>query len=389
MQQPMTDPKALAGLSVLALGTYRTDLHPRVAVLIDGLRRHGADVVEVNEPLPVDTAGKVRLLQRPWLAGAAAWQLVRCWARLVRRGARLRGTGVDVVLVGYMGHFDVHLARALFPRATLVLDQLVFARDTAVDRGSTRRWLLFLLGALDRAAVGRADVVVLDTEENRDLLPSAGARKAVVVPVGATDDWFAAGDRTPVGQAGADGPAGLSVVFFGLFTPLQGAATVARAAAKLATRPAAPPVRFTLVGRGQDLAEARHVAGGLSTVEWVEWVQGDRLPGLVAGHDVCLGIFGATAKASRVVPTKVYQGAAAGCAVVTSRTPPQERVLMDAAVFVPAADPGALADALERLAGSPEALRAARARMRAVAVARFSTVEVTSTLAEVLRRPGA
>ena len=43
---------------------------------------------------------------------------------------------------------------------------------------------------------------------------------------------------------------------------------------------------------------------------------------MVASHDVCLGIFGDTDKALSVVPTKVYQGAAAGCAVVTSDTAP-------------------------------------------------------------------
>ena len=63
------------------------------------------------------------------------------------------------------------------------------------------------------------------------------------------------------------------------------------------------------------------------------------LPALVAGHDVCLGIFGSAAKAARVVPNKVFQGAAAGCALVTSDTPPQRRVLDGAAVLVPPGDP--------------------------------------------------
>ena len=51
----------------------------------------------------------------------------------------------------------------------------------------------------------------------------------------------------------------------------------------------------------------------------------------MADHDVCLGIFGTGAKAPRVVPNKVFQGAAAGCAIVTSDTAPQRRVLGDAA----------------------------------------------------------
>ena len=70
------------------------------------------------------------------------------------------------------------------------------------------------------------------------------------------------------------------------------------------------------------------------------------LPALVAGHDVCLGIFGTGDKALRVVPNKVFQGAAAGCAIVTSDTAPQRRALGDAAVLVPPGDPEALAAAL-------------------------------------------
>ena len=58
----------------------------------------------------------------------------------------------------------------------------------------------------------------------------------------------------------------------------------------------------------------------------------------MARHDVCLGIFGTGPKALRVVPNKVFQGAAAGCALVTSDTPPQRRLLGDAAVLVPPGD---------------------------------------------------
>ncbi len=56
------------------------------------------------------------------------------------------------------------------------------------------------------------------------------------------------------------------------------------------------------------------------------------------------------------MPNKVFQGAAAGCAIVTSDTPPQRRVLHDAALFVPPGDPAALAGALEGLAADPDRL---------------------------------
>lgn len=92
------------------------------------------------------------------------------------------------------------------------------------------------------------------------------------------------------------------------------------------------------------------------------------LPGLIAGHDVCLGIFGTSRRALSVVPTEVYQAAAAGCAVVTSDTAPQRAAFGDAAVLVPAGDPAALAAALRQLADDPDELtrlrKAARDRAR-------------------------
>ncbi len=104
-------------------------------------------------------------------------------------------------------------------------------------------------------------------------------------------------------------------------------------------------------------------------MRWLDWVPAAELPALVAAHDVCLGIFGTGDKALRVVPNKVFQGAAAGCAVVTSDTAPQRRVLGDAAVLVPPGDADALADALLGLAGDREAAgRAAAHAARALAV---------------------
>ena len=67
---------------------------------------------------------------------------------------------------------------------------------------------------------------------------------------------------------------------------------------------------------------------------------------------ICLGIFGDSAKAARVVPNKVWQAMAAGRPVVTADTPAVREVLEDgrSALLVPAGDPDGLAAALTRLA---------------------------------------
>src|SRR4051795_1248026 len=317
-------------MRVLFFGTYDAAAHPRVAVLRDGLRAAlgpGSPVTECNAPLGLSTAERVSMLRRPWLLPRLALRLVARWARLVRGGGRVRrGGSPDVLVVGSLGHFDVLLARQLFRRSVVVLDHLVGASDTATDRGVSGGVRQRLLRRLDAAALGAADVVVVDTEEHLQALPPEHRGRAVVVAVGAPHEWLAAGARSP--EREPDGP--LRVVFFGLFTPLQGAPVIGAALAQLA----GDPVQVTMVGSGQDLDETRRLAAGNRCVQWRDWVDADALPALVAGHDVCLGIFGTGPKALRVVPNKVFQGAAAGAAVVTSDTPPQRRVLGDAARYV-------------------------------------------------------
>ena len=374
-------------MRILAFGTYQAADHPRVAVLIDGLRAAGLVVAEANVPLGLSTRERVAMLGSRGGALRMAGRLLRSWSRLTLRSLRYHGRDrPDAVLVGYLGHFDVWLARLLFPRTTIVLDHLVFAATTAVDRGVGDRGLrLRLLRALDAAALRIADVVLVDTAEHADLVPDALRSKVLVVPVGATAPWFDAArpDASGTDASGTDafGTEPLRVVFHGLFTPLQGATTIGAAIGML---PAAAPIRVTMIGSGQDLAAARRAADGGAAVDWVPWVEADALPAVVAGHDVGLGIFGTTPKAAKVVPNKVYQCAAAGIAVVTSDTAPQRRAFGDGAVFVPAGDPGALAAELLRLAEDRDALRSARAAARRAAEA-FRPEAAVAELAARLR----
>ena len=84
------------------------------------------------------------------------------------------------------------------------------------------------------------------------------------------------------------------------------------------------------------------------------------------------------------MPNKVYQGAAAGCAIVTSDTKPQRRALGDAALYVPPGDADALADALRGLARRPDELAAYRAAAHARADEAFRPEVVVAPLLERL-----
>jgi glycosyltransferase involved in cell wall biosynthesis len=326
-------------MRVLFFGTYDARRHPRVRVLREGLAARDEDVLECNVPLGLQTSSRVRMLERPWLAPILVARLASSWARLWRMARRL--PRVDVVIVGYLGHFDVHLARRLWKNVPIVLDHLTSASETALDRAVPSRLLLTALRWLDRSALRAADIVCVDTEEHLTTLPDDVRGRSIVVPVGAPSAWFSEprpGKRSE-----------MRVIFYGLYTPLQGVPVIGEAIGRLARE---SRICFTMVGRGQDYPSTRRAAGANRAVTWLDWIEPEELPGLVAGHDVCLGIFGTGPKALRVVPNKVFQGAAAGCAIVTSDTPPQRRVLGDGAIFVPPGDPEALAAALRDLGGS-------------------------------------
>ncbi|WNM24364.1 glycosyltransferase family 4 protein [Demequina capsici] len=355
-----------APLRVMGWGTYDASRHPRAGILLDGLRASGADVVEVNQPDSTSTAERVDAVSSMGAALGTVLKLPTVWFRLARRARKeMRRKPVDALLVGYLGHMDVIAARVLFPRTPIVLDHLIFAADTARDRSSGSGLMQRLLGVLDRTAIASATVVVLDTDEHLAMLPNRARRKGLVVPVGAPDAWFESG----ASRAAGDPDAPLSVIFYGLFTPLQGAETIGAAARLLHERGA--NVAITMVGTGQDHA-ATVAAAGEAPVTWIDWVQPADLPALVASHDVCLGIVGTTPKGSRVVPNKVYQGLAARCAVITSDTPPQRRMLQDAVRYVPTGDAEALADAIAGLATDRTELAALALRGAELAQARFS-----------------
>ena len=80
------------------------------------------------------------------------------------------------------------------------------------------------------------------------------------------------------------------------------------------------------------------------------------------------------------MPNKVFQGAAAGCALVTSDTAPQRRALGDAAVLVPPGDEHALAEALRSLVADRARLQALRAAAWTLACEHFLPEAVVQPL---------
>ena len=277
-----------------------------------------------------------------WSLGlGAALRVGVAETRLLFGGRRER---FDAVVVGYPGHFDVPAARRLARGRPVIFNPLISLHETLVeDRGrfGAGSPAAAMLRQLDRLALRRADLVVADTAQNaRHLAELADLpdERLAVCFVGAEERLFRPGWQ-PAQEFHA--------LFVGKLIPLHGVETILAAAAL------APEIAFRVVGSGQlDALMTERPAN----VEWVDWVEYERLPEENQRAGCALGVFGTSTKAGRVIPNKAFQALACGTPLVTADTPAARELLVDggSALLVPPGDAAALAAAVRRLATSPE-----------------------------------
>ncbi len=342
----MTEP----ALRVLFWGTY--DLSkPRNRILLKGLRESGAILEECHEEVWEQVRDKGVMKPRE-IAGRLARTLV-AYPRLIARF--MKGPAPDVVVVGYLGQLDVLLLRpfARLRGVPVVWDQFISIYDTVVeDRAKVgrRHPLAALLYAWEWLACRAADCVLMDTEAHAAYvretfgLPPARVQS---VWVGAETEHFP--DTGSPAVEHERGP--LRVLFYGQFIPLHGIDTIVRAAQLLEGE----NVRVLLIGSGQEEERIRQMLteSTVANLEWKPWVDYEALVEHIHAADVCLGIFGASGKASRVIPNKVFQIVSARRPLITRDSPAIRELFRgdEAGLWlVPAADPEALAETLRKLA---------------------------------------
>lgn len=349
-------------MHVVLLGTY--DLgKPRTRLLRQSLRAidpsleelhvdvwHGVEDKSVMRGIGARMViGLKLLLAYPWLA-----------LRYLLSGRH------DVVVVGYMGLFDMLL---LAPLARLrgkpvVWDAFLSIYDTwARDRalGAEGGWQARLLRWMERRASKLARVVVMDTQAHAALmgeLHRVPEAKLDAVLVGAEASAF-----TPSSQRVRPVAERLQILFYGQFIPLHGIDTLVDAA--LDAR--GSQYDWTIIGQGQEAAriDARLAGAEMPHVTRIAWVDYQELGEQLGQADVCLGIFGASDKAARVIPNKVYQTLLSDKPLITRDSPAIRELVAGerpGLYLVPPADPSALLDALAQFAGDrsdlPEVLHA-------------------------------
>jgi glycosyltransferase involved in cell wall biosynthesis len=344
-------------MRICFFGTYTiAEGYPVNRVLLKGLRQAGAGVEECRQEMW--GSGPLHELFRrlgSWSTLRLAGAGVMAWLRLALQYYR---TGEhDVVVVGYVGHFDVLLARVLnlWRRRPIVLVAFISLYDTVVvDRSlSLQSCKAGLLKAIDRLAFSAADLVLVDTEAHGRYysqlfgLPSNRFRRSFV---GEDDDEF-----RPVAAEPGEREGAFQILFFGTYVPLHGIPSIIEAAECLLGE---ADMAFTLIGNGQLFPELRQAAEErrLGNIRFVgQWVGTSQLVRHIGRCDVCLGIFGRTEKAARVIPYKVFDALAMRKPVITMDSP-AIRELLQHEVTALLCEPGSgesLAHSLLRLRDDP------------------------------------
>lgn len=217
---------------------------------------------------------------------------------------------------------------------------------------ATSRFARLLL-RIETRALHAAECLLVDTEANAEhthRLFGIPHERIIALPL--------ALDASSIPTPGLRNSAShdkIRVLFIGTFVPLQGTTVIAQAIDALRGR---DDLEFLLIGDGQQADEAAHWLQGNPAVTWLrDWHPPEVLAKAMADADICLGVFGGTGKAARVLPFKLYMALAAGKAIITQ----QDYSLPDDVPPIPAhcipADAQALAGAIVTLATSTEQRR--------------------------------
>lgn len=312
-------------MKVLRFGSYDPN-YPRNRIIVEGLRKNGVKVIECND------------LSEIWLR----------YPNLIRKYT----SKYDVMFVCHPGYTSVPLARILTKLSAkpLIFDAFISLYDTNVfDRKLTKEDSLKskFYFYLDKFACMLSDVVLLDTNEHINYFHRTfdiDKEKFRRIFIGADDAIFYPREIERKKDT-------FNITFHGTFIPLQGIQYIVKAAKLLEDH---KEIKFELLGSGQTYTKIINLSQKLNAknIVFQKPVNYEKVPYFIARGDVCLGIFGDTAKAKRVIPNKVFEILAMKKPLITGASPAiREAGIVNRknALLVEMANPTAIADGILEL----------------------------------------
>jgi len=289
-------------MKVCYFGFYSQN-YSRNKILISGLRKNQVEVVECQSGL----------------SGIAKY------FDLIKKHRQIKNQ-YDAMVVGFPGQQAMFLAKILcrkpiiFDAFLSFYDSMVFDRKTCSPKSLKAKYYWWL----DYFSCRLAHKILLDTNEHINYFAETfkiKKEKFSRIFIGADDAIF-----KPI--AGIKKIEPFLIHWHGTYIPLQGVEYIIGAADILRKE----NIKFRLIGSGQLFKQIQKqvIDLGLNdVVELIEFLPAEKLPQLIEVADICLGIFGATPKARRVIPNKVYECLAMAKPVVTADSPASREVLID------------------------------------------------------------
>lgn len=297
--------------------------YSRNDILLTGLRALNVEIVECRED----------------------WRDRWRYFKLCRSLLKLRNS-YDYVFAAYPAPVPTILARML-SRRPVISDMFYSMFDAVVNDRREVPWYhpkALKLLVWDWCALRSAHLVLTDTKEHKKYFESwFGVNKAKIHQL-----YLGINPRDfyPLPEVVRNF---IQVHFHGKYIPLQGVSKIVEAANLLRAN---KDIRFRLVGSGQDSAKVNEIAEKykLNNIEFINRVPLGKLNEYMGDADIVLGIFGDTDKAYRVIPNKVYEGLAAGRAMVTMDSPAIREIFSDKELMLVANTPQDLSEAILALA---------------------------------------
>ena len=280
-------------MKILMLGTYDLNEYSRGRILYKGLLKNN---VKVSLFLP---KGKLK------------------YFKLARR---LLKKDYNIILVN--GKLNLILCKILKPfhRRPIVFDVFISDYDSLVkDRKLVKEnsFKARILWLLDKYTCKWADFVILDTKAHiKYFVKEFGLKtsKFKEIYIGADEEIF-----RPTSYQNKKNKKFI-VLFHGTFIPLQGIEYIVKAA-KLLEKDR--EILFQIIGYGQTFKKIKKLVARLKikNIHFLGFQEISKIPTYISKADVCLGIFGETQKAKRVIPNKAFEVIAMKKPLITADTP--------------------------------------------------------------------
>lgn len=229
--------------------------------------------------------------------------------------------------------FELLFFKLFFSKKKVILDAFTSIYDSFVfDRKLVAKYSIKAIYyyTLDYLLCYIADIIVFDTIEHEkyfaDKFKIKKNKHKYILPVSVDLDFYHNIKKSdnlnifPIDK--------FNILFYGYYIPLQGIEYIIKAANILAKE---KNIRFILIGSGQTRQEINKICKELelNNICFFDRIPFEDLISYIKAADLCLGIFGKTDKAKRVIPNKVLDYMACNKIVISGRSEVMEEFFED------------------------------------------------------------